>query len=194
MRNVFQAIGRVYLRFFARQARPIMVYYRRNFQGKKLNNIRISSSTVLGNKESLILKKNVYIGHFTRLDASNGIEIDDGVQLASYSSIVTHSSHRSIRLYGDKYLDFKDHIGYIKGSVYIGKYTFIGPHSMIMPNTNIGKGCLISAYSFVQGDFPDFSIIAGNPAKVIGDTRDSDRKILEQNPEIQAFYDAWAKD
>ena len=194
MRNIFQAIGRVYLRFIARQARPIMIYYRRNFQGEKRKSIRISSSTILGNKENLILQKNVYIGHFNRLDASNGIEIDEGVQIASYSSIVTHSSHRSIRLYGDKYLDFKDHIAYIKGSVYIGKYTFIGPHSMIMPNTNIGKGCLISAYSFVQGDFPDFSIIAGNPAKVVGDTRDSDKKILEKNPELIPFYETWAKD
>ena len=194
MRNIFQAIGRVYLRFIARQARPIMIYYNKNFQGQKHKNIRISSSSVLGNKKRLLLNKNVYIGHYSRIDASNGIEIDEGVQLASYCSILTHSSHRSIRLYGDKYLDYKNPIGYIKGSVFIGKYTFVGPHSMIMPNTNIGKGCLISAYSFVQGDFPDFSIIAGNPAVVIGDTRDSDKKLLEQHPELKPFYEAWANE
>ncbi len=194
MRNIFQALGRVYLRFFANQARPIMIYYHRNFQGEKCNNIRISSSTVLGNKEHLILNKNIYIGHYCRLDASNGIEIGEGVQMASYCSIVTHSSHKSIRLYGDRYLDFNDHIGYIKGSVYIGKYTFVGPHSFIMPNTTIGKGCIIKAYSYVYGDFPDFSIIAGNPAKVVGSTIDSDRKILEKHPELKPNYDAWAKE
>jgi len=192
MKNVFQALGRVYLRFVARQARPIMIYYRKNFQGKKYPNIRISSSSVLGDKKQLILHKNVYIGHFNRIDASNGIEIAEGVQLASYCSIVTHSSHQAIRLYGDKYQDFKNHIGYHKGSVFIGKYTFIGPHSFIMPNTTIGKGCLIKAYSYVKGDFPDFSIIAGNPAKIVGDTRDKDKILLKENPDLSSFYNDWA--
>jgi len=194
MKNIIQALGRVYLRFIARQARPIMIYYRKNFQGKKYANIRISSSTVLGNKEHLILHKNVYIGHFNRLDASNGIEIAEGVQLAGYCSIVTHSSHQAIRLYGDKYQETKDHIGYHKGGVFIGKYTFVGPHSIIMSNTRIGKGCLIKAYSYVKGDFPDFSIISGNPATVVGNTRDKDEKTLKENPELYAFYNDWAKE
>jgi acetyltransferase-like isoleucine patch superfamily enzyme len=194
MRNILSAMGRVYLRFFARQARPIMIYHRKNFQGKKCKDIRISSSTVLGHKSNLLLHKNVYIGHYCRIDASNGVEIDEGVQFGSFVSIISHSSHRSIRLYGDEYTNYKDPIGYIKGPVYIGKYSFIGPHSVIAPNTKIGKGSLIKAYSYVRGDFPDFSIIAGNPAKVVGDTRESDAKILEQHPEIKPFYDAWAKD
>lgn len=118
MRNIFQALGRVYLRFMARQARPIMIYYRKNFQGKKYPNIRISSSTVLGHKGQLILQKNIYIGHFNRLDASNGIQLTEGGQLASYCSIVTHSSHQAIRLYSDKYQDFKNHMGYNKVSFY----------------------------------------------------------------------------
>ena len=193
MRNIFQTLGRVYLRFMARQARPIMIYYRKNFQGKKYPNIRISSSTVLGDKEKLILQKNVYIGHFNRIDASSGIELAEGVQLASFCSIVTHSSHQAIRLYGDKYQDFQNHIGYNKGHVFIGEYTFVGPHSFIMPNTKIGKGCLIKAYSYVKGDFPDFSVIAGNPAKIVGNTKDRDIKTLEENPELYSFYNAWAE-
>ena len=70
------------------------------------------------------------------------------------------------------YRESDDLIGYIQGKVNIGKYTFIGPHSTIMPNTTIGKGCIVSAYSYVKGNYPDFSIISGNPAKIVGDTRD----------------------
>ena len=82
--------------------------------------------------------------------------------------------------------------GYVKGSVFIGKYTFVGPHSTIMPNTKIGKGSLVSAYSYVQGDFPDFSIISGNPAQVVGNTKDMDAKYLEDYPELQEHYKSWA--
>ena len=70
---------------------------------------------------------------------------------------------------------------------------FIGPHVTIMPDTHIGKGCIVSAYSYVKGDFPDFSIIAGNPAKVIGDTRTIDESFLKENPSLKSNYDAWAK-
>jgi acetyltransferase-like isoleucine patch superfamily enzyme len=62
-----------------------------------------------------------------------------------------------------------------------------------MPGTRIGKGSLVSAYSYVQGVFPDYSIIAGNPAVIIGDTREKDQLFLNQNPELKKFYDAWTE-
>ena len=74
----------------------------------------------------------------------------------------------------------------------IGKYTFIGPHVTIMPNTLVGKGCIISAYSLLRGDYPDFSIIAGNPASVIGSTKDKDMAFLEKHPELEEYYNEWA--
>jgi acetyltransferase-like isoleucine patch superfamily enzyme len=82
-------------------------------------------------------------------------------------------------------------IGYVKGSVTIGKYSFIGPHSTVMPGTIIGKGSLVHAYSYVKGEFPDFSIIGGNPAKVLGDTRTIDRTLLDQYPELNSMYNEW---
>ena len=82
-------------------------------------------------------------------------------------------------------------IGYVTGGVHIGKYSFIGPHSTIMPGTKIGKGSLVHAYSYVKGEFPDFSIIGGNPAIVLGDTRTSDRALLDQYPELNSMYNEW---
>jgi acetyltransferase-like isoleucine patch superfamily enzyme len=62
-----------------------------------------------------------------------------------------------------------------------------------MPSTKIGKGSLIAAYSYVKGEFPDFAIIAGNPAKVIGDTREQDEAILQGNPELKSYYNEWCQ-
>jgi len=178
MKRYLAALKRVYLRVIASQARPIMIYYKRNFQGGKCENIRISSSTFLDGKKNLKIGNHCYIGHYNFIEASNGITIEEGVQITNYCSITSHSSHHSIRLYGKKYVDIKDPIGYVKGEIKIGKYTFVGPHSVIMPKTIIGKGCLIGAYSYLQGKYPDYSIITGNPGKVIGNTQKMELVIL----------------
>ena len=63
---------------------------------------------------------------------------------------------------------------------------------MIEANTRLGKGCLVESHSRVRGDFPDFAVIAGVPAQVVGDTRETDAPWLARHPEWQAHYDAWA--
>jgi hypothetical protein len=42
--------------------------------------------------------------------------------------------------------------------------------------------------------FPDYSIIAGNPAKIVGDTRTKDTEILNSHPELKKYYDEWTKE
>jgi acetyltransferase-like isoleucine patch superfamily enzyme len=162
----------------------------KRFDGVYLKKTRISNTTFIDQPERLKIEDNVFIGHHNYIDASNGLFIGEGSHIASFVSITTHSAHNSIRLYGDKYAG-PDMIGYIKGSVEIGKYSFIGPHTVIMPGTKIGKGSIVAAYSYVQGEFPDFSILAGNPAKIKGSTKDLDEIYLRENSELMENYKKW---
>jgi acetyltransferase-like isoleucine patch superfamily enzyme len=175
------------------KAKPKMINVIKDKHGKVIHRTRVSNSTFIDSPTNLILGENVYIGHYNFIEASNSIEIQEGCQITSYVSITSHSSHQSIRIYGKNYAG-SEMIGYIKGSVKIGKYTFVGPHSVIMPNTQIGKGCIVQAFSYVQGHFPDFSIIGGNPAQIIGDTREKDLSYLEKHPELQKNYDDWTNE
>lgn len=167
--------------------------YLREDDGVLLSKTRISNSTFIDNAAGFIVSDDVYIGHHNFIECSNKVTIETGCQITSFVSITSHSSHDSIRLYGAAYKGKSDLIGYQKGEVSIGAYTYVGPHSTIMPGTRIGKGCLISAYSYVQGEFPDFSIIKGNPAVVVGSTKDRDAEYLENNPDLQRHYNEWAK-
>lgn len=178
-------------RFFTPLTKPRMLWGYKNHRATYLKHVRISTHTFIDNKKNLLLGDHVFIGHHNYIEASQGITISEGCQVTNFISITTHSSHQSIRLYGRHYSDFSDHKGYIRGAVSIGAYTFVGPHSVIMPGSTIGKGCLISAYSYVQGHFPDYSIIKGNPAKVVGSTKETDAALLEEFPELKDFYNEW---
>lgn len=171
---------------------PKMLYGYTN-NGHFLAGTRISNSTFIDHAKNLQVGDNVFIGHHNFIEASHKITIEEGCQITNFISIITHSSHLSIRLYGRHYTDFINHKGYITNSVSIGKYTFVGPFSLIMPGTVIGKGSLIQAYSYVKGEFPDFAILKGNPATIVGDTRELDAPYLKNFPELNSFYNEWAK-
>lgn len=53
--------------------------------------------------------------------------------------------------------------------VEIGDYVFIGPRAIILPGVKVGNGAVIAAGAVVTKDVPDFAIVAGVPAKVIGE-------------------------
>lgn len=189
--NFFYRLRESILHRLSKFFRPTMLSHYKQ-AGKYIENVRISNTTVINAKGKLKLGNNVFIGHYNFIEASNGLIIEEGCQITNFVTITTHSSHISIRLYGKEYIRHSDLIGYVKGPIYIGKYTFIGPHSVIMPGSKIGKGSIVSAYSYVSGEFPDFAIISGNPARVIGDTREIDKEFLEIHPELQEYYDKWA--
>jgi len=173
--------------------KPRMLGMRANFQGQKIDDTSIGNTTFIDHAENFVIGNHTYIGHHNFIEASQGITLGEGCQVTDFVSITTHSSHVSIRLYGDQYSKHSNHKGYLKGSIHIGPYTFVGPHTVIMPGTSIGKGSIVSAFSYVKGEFPDFAIISGNPATVTGDTRELDKKYLKENPELRIMYESWSK-
>lgn len=54
------------------------------------------------------------------------------------------------------------------GRVTIGNNCFVGVNAVLLPNTNIGDNSIVGAAAVVKGDFPEGSIIAGNPAIIVG--------------------------
>ncbi|MGP6487217.1 Vat family streptogramin A O-acetyltransferase [Duffyella gerundensis] len=54
-----------------------------------------------------------------------------------------------------------------KGDTVIGNDVWMGYQALIMPGVTIGNGAIISSRSVVTADVPAYTIVGGNPAKVI---------------------------
>jgi acetyltransferase-like isoleucine patch superfamily enzyme len=90
------------------------------------------------------------IGAFTYINAKDGVEIQDFVQIGSHCSIYSVST-----------IDNK------KGKVVLKENCKIGSHSIIMPGVTVGENSIVGAFSLVKGDIPENVIAVGVPAKVI---------------------------
>lgn len=171
---------------------PRMVYGFRAADGRWLPHTRISTHTHIEQPEHLVIGDHVFIGHFNFIDASGGLQIGEGCQITNHVSVLTHSSHQAVRLCGRAYFGHPRPPGYRQAPTVIGRYGFIGPHAVIAPGSRLGRGVLVKAYSYVDGDVPDFAIVQGQPARVVGDVREGDRAMLERHPEMREHYAAWA--
>jgi acetyltransferase-like isoleucine patch superfamily enzyme len=63
--------------------------------------------------------------------------------------------------------DDPTHIEGSNGPIIVGDDVWIGTNAMILSGSNIGMGAVIGACAVVTKDVPPYSIVAGNPAKVV---------------------------
>ena len=123
-----------------------------------------------------------YISALTMFDGTDYslITLSEGVTISSNIRILTHDwAVDTVHLAFAECDITKRPIGRLQ-EVKIGAYSFIGTDSVIMPGSSIGKGVIVGAGSVIRGTIPDFSIVIGNPATVIGDSRDYCRKTFEK--------------
>ncbi len=105
--------------------------------------------------------KHCWVGPFTVLDGNFA-----PLRIGDYTSIGTGShiySHHTI----DRTIT-KGKAPVHAAATAIGDACFISPMAVVGPGSNIGSHSFVASGSYVQGDFPDHSYIAGNPARRVG--------------------------
>lgn len=115
------------------------------------------------------------------IDPSGGLTINRGVGISVNAIVLTHdwSFLRRYRARGITPPPGNVLAKQAFKPVYIGEHSLIGAGAIVLPGSNIGKYCLIGSGAVVKGDIEDYSIIIGNPARKIGDTRDEKYKLEE---------------
>lgn len=94
------------------------------------------------------------------------IKLHDNVFIHKNASLITHDMVNEIlrKMKPEEGFDRAERIGCIE----VMDNVYISTKAIIMPNVRIGRNCLISAGSVVTRDIPENSVVAGNPARVIG--------------------------
>jgi maltose O-acetyltransferase len=100
------------------------------------------------------------IGDHAFLDGRSTLTIGNHVDIAS-SVMIYNSEHD---------LEKEDFSARVE-PVEIGDYVFIGPRVIILPGVKVGLGAIVAAGAVVTKDVPDFAIVGGVPAKVIGERK-----------------------
>ena len=172
--------------------KPFMVYGYYDLGSKSFRKYtRLSSSASIMSKKSLSIGDHVWVWHYSFLDATEGLIIEEGCQIGAWVGVFTHGSESSIRLLGNHFVHIPntERKGYTRGKVTIGAYTFIGAGSVVLPGVTIGKGCLIGTGSLITKDVPDYSIVVGTPGKIKGSTIDLDLKYFLNEDFSETYYD-----
>lgn len=112
---------------------------------------------------SITIGNHCYFGYRNCLLAGADIVIGDNNVFANDFCIVTYNhgtDPESEIPYMDQKLDKA-------APVTIGNGNWFGNGSMVMPGVTVGDKCVIGAGSIVTKDIPSYSMVAGNPARVI---------------------------
>ncbi len=122
----------------------------------------------------------VDIGHNVFFTVNQEVIVEDHVNIASFTSILDSDGHpRDPQRRAAKMPPSVDEIKPIR----ICSRAWIGMGSFIMKGVTIGEGAIVGSNSVVVNDVPPFSVVLGNPARVIvKDTRTP--AATEPSPEL----------
>jgi acetyltransferase-like isoleucine patch superfamily enzyme len=115
------------------------------------------SSLVLGDVR---VGEHTWVGPFTVLDGSGGLEIGSYCAISAGVQIYTHDNVQWVLSAGKHPPE--------RAPTRIGSRCYIGPNTVVAKGVTIGDGCVIGANSLVSSDIPAGSKAFGTPCRVVG--------------------------
>ena len=123
-----------------------------------------------------------HVGGGTLLDAAHSIAIGDGVLIAFDVLIMDHNSHAIPFIERSNDVEEwmrggKDWKNVKTGAITVHSRSWVGARSIILKGVTIGEGAIVAAGSVVTKDVPAWTIVGGNPARVIRELTGDERRL-----------------
>lgn len=124
------------------------------------------SRSLDGDKQpAILIDDDVSVGRRSQISAANCIHLERDVTLAAGVLLLDHN-----HAYQDVSLPVRDQGITAGGSIRVGQGSFIGQGAAIVCEKGeliLGQNCVVAANALVTRSFPAYSVIAGNPARLI---------------------------
>lgn len=133
-------------------------FYLRKIIGIKLGN---GSSVGIGcfiSGKSIVIGENSVINRFCFLDGRSGIEIGNNVSISPNVAIISLTHDKDCPQFST-----------ISKPVLIKDYVWVGFQAMVLPGVILNQGSIAGAGAVVTKNVPAYTVVGGNPAKVIGE-------------------------
>jgi serine acetyltransferase len=112
------------------------------------------------------------IGFWATIDGRRGVEIGEHVNLSSEVALWTLQHDPNDPGFGVR-----------GGPIVIEDFAWISFRATVLPGVRIGRGAVVAANAVVTRDVEDYAIVAGVPAKVVGQrSRDLDYRFGTDGP------------
>lgn len=165
--HLYNKIGNTFYKFFIHKTKNVPSHTIRNYIYKNILSVTMPSNAVIYFNTEIRASWNLEIGNGSIigdsciLDARNKIIIGNNVNISSEVRIWTEQHDYQDPMFNcNSTPDFQ---------VIIKDYAWIGSNVIILPKVTIGKGAVVAAGSVVTKSVPDYTLVAGIPAKKIGE-------------------------
>ena len=125
-------------------------------------------------RPGIVIGDNTVINAGCHLDGRGGLAIGDNVSVSAGVWVLTDEHDINDPLFPE-----------ILAPVRIDDYAFIGSKAMILPGVTVGRGAVIGAGAVVTKDVPPFHIVAGVPARTIGERQCRPSYTLDYQPAFE---------
>lgn len=113
----------------------------------------------------LTIGRNCNFGAQNHITCTHSITIGDNLLTGKWITI-TDNSHGTTDVDTLHLAPIKRPL-YSKGTVVIGNNVWIGDKATILPGVTLGDGAVIAANAVVTKDVPAYSVVGGNPARIL---------------------------
>jgi acetyltransferase-like isoleucine patch superfamily enzyme len=114
----------------------------------------------------LMALRRFYFRRFWGMDIGMGCDISFAARLDKTNPRGIHIGEESVVTFGATVLSH-DFVNNRHLDTRVGRWCFIGAHSIILPGVEIGDHSIVGAGSVVVRNVPPHSLVAGNPARII---------------------------
>jgi len=149
-------------------------------------NVRIGRNCILGKGVyvdfEIVLGDNVKVQNYVSI--FHGVTIEDGVFIGPHVCFTNDNLPRAINPDGT----LKAADDWVIGHITVRKGAALGANATLLPKVTVGRWAMVGSGAVVTKDVPDYGLVVGNPAHLIGFACPCGRRLTEDHTHNDTVY------